>query len=462
MNEQAELLNEIEMTEPEKKLSELFIFSKVVLKHKDLTKLHMGWFQALLENQFMLLLAPRGHLKSTVVTTCYALWRLVQDHNMRILIVNETLGVARKLLEGIKQHILGNEVFRERYGAWDQAASKWTEDVVVIPRTNFLKEPSLSAGGVLGNLVSLHNDLIILDDPISNNNCYTPHLRQKILTWFTNVILPALEPEGQLVLVGTRWHAMDLYGHILEDAGFKHWKKIVQSAEWRDEQGNRRILFPERFSAEKLDELKGTMGSVSYYCQMLNDVSGQEGSDFKIEWLRSCRYTERPKDMNVYIGVDPASGGRSVNSRFAYVVAGIPKGEKDVYVLDAHKTQLTFPEQINTIKRLCRIYEPNLMFIENNAYQQALVQALQADEETRTRPIKGYTTQGDKHRRIRTMTIRFENGTIRLPENLPDLDDELLQFPFGKDDLLDALFISLEAVTKGKTPARISYVEDYP
>jgi predicted phage terminase large subunit-like protein len=450
----------IQMSETEQRLWDLFIFARRTLGFEQFTKLHMGWFEMLLQNQFILLLAPRGHMKSSAITTAYTLWRLVQDRDMRILIVNETLSNARNFLRVIKEHITANERFIHRYGSWELAASKWTEDSVVIPRTKISKEPSISVGGVLGNLVSLHNDLIVLDDPVSDKNSFTPHQRQKLVKWFKNVILPALEPKGQLVLVGTRWHSQDMYGHILEDAGFKHWKRIVLSAEWKDAEGHRQILFPERFSPEKLDELRGTMGTASYYCQMLNDVAGQEGSDFKIEWLRSCRYTERPESMNIYIGVDLAAAAKESESKFAYVVVGVPEGGKDIYVLDAHKEHMQFPAQVKTIKRLCHIYKPCLACIEVTAYQHSLVQALRDDKEASTMPIQGVAAHGDKQRRLRSLAVRFENGAIRLPDNLPDLEEDLLHFPRGEDDLLDALFMAIEAVGEYRSKGRISYVED--
>ncbi|MFH1723795.1 MAG: hypothetical protein ABII00_04135 [Elusimicrobiota bacterium] len=450
----------LKMGESERRLWDLYVFAKRVLGYEQITKVHLDWFKELLENQCLLLLAPRGHFKSAAVTNAYALWRIAQDHALRILIVNETLINARKFLGVIKEHILTSERFRDRYGAWDMAASKWTEDSITIPRNRVLKEPSISVGGVLGNLVSLHNDLVILDDPVSNKNSTTPHQRQKLLNWFTNVILPAMEPNAQLVVVGTRWHTQDLYGHILENPGFAHWKKIIQAAEWKDENGRRQILFPERFTERKLDQLKGTMGTASYYCQMLNDVSGQEGSDFKIEWLRTCRYTEQPKDMAVYVGVDLAAGSKESHSRFAYVVVGIPRGDKDAYILDAYRAHIKFPEQVKTIKRICARYKPTITGIEANAYQQSMIQVLRVDPETSRLPIRGIFTSGDKQRRIRGLAPLFENGALRLPDNLLDLEEELLHFPMGSDDLLDALWLAMQSVHEQRMEPRISFTDE--
>ncbi len=440
-------------------LVDLFTFSRDVLEYKALTRLHLDWFQALLENQYLLLIAPRGHLKSTVVTTCYPLWRLARNPNLRILIIAETQSMARKLLDAIKQHITMNDNFRKLHGSWDANAAKWTEDSITIPRSRVVKEPSIACCGVLGNLVSMHNDLIILDDAVSNNNSQAPGLREKFQSWFTGVILPALEPDGQLCIVGTRWHQLDFYGHILSNPGFDHWKKIVQRAEWKDDDGRQHILFPERFSAKRLEVLKNMMGLSSYSLQMLNDVSVEE-SEFRIEWLNACRYTDRPDDMNIYVGVDLASGSKEAHSKFGYVVVGIPKGDKNAYVLDAHRANIQFPEQVNTIKHLCKALKPTLVCIESNAYQQSMLQVLRVDEETSRLPIRGITTTGDKQRRIRSLAVLFQNGALRLPQSLPDLEEELTNFPRGRDDLLDALYLSLQAVQEMRIAPRISFVDD--
>lgn len=440
-------------------LDDLFAFSRDVLDYPLLTRLHIHWFQALLENPNLMLLAPRGHLKSTVVTTCYPLWRLARNPNLRILIVAETQSIARKLLDAIKQHITMNERFRSRHGSWDVNAAKWTEDSITVPRTRVVKEPSITCAGVLGNILSLHADLIILDDAVANTNAGAPGQREKLMDWFTSVILPALEPDGQFCMVGTRWHQQDLYGHILSSPGFAHWKKIVQRAEWTDEEGVHHVLLPERYSAQKLARMKAEMGAASYSLQMLNDVACLE-SDFKPEWLKACRYTEQPKDMNIYVGVDLAAGTKGSHSRFGYVVVGIPRGDKDAYILAAQREHIQFPEQVKTIKRVCRIWKPSVVCIESNAYQASMIQVLRVDPETSRLPIKGVTTTGDKQRRISSLAVLFETGALRLPVHVPDLEEELLNFPRGRDDLMDALYLALQAVNEQRIQPRIRFADD--
>lgn len=448
-------------------LADLFLFAREVLGYDLLGPLHLGWYEALLRHQYMLLLSPRSHLKTSAVTIAYVLWRLVQNPNLRILILNEVLANAQNFLREIKEHITSNPRFRARYGTLDAAATKWTESSIVVPRPRIMKEPSIAVCGVLGTVVSMHPDLIIADDLVSTNNSQTPLQRSKLSHWFRTVVLPMLEPNGQMAVIGTRYHYGDLYSELLADPGFAKWAKVIQKAEWRDDAGERHILFPERFSAEKLDDLKGSMGSVAFNCQMLNDPSGLEGSDFKVAWLDQGRYEHLPDRPTIFSGVDLAIGRSEGNSRFAVVTIALDR-DNTVFVAHAYRDRIAFVEQLGAVKRIHKNHRPRLIAVEANGYQSAFIESLRTDPETKLLPLKAVNTQGDKHARLRGLAPLFESGAIRLPRReagvwVEQLEEELLQFPRAQsDDMLDALWIALQAVEAQRTAPRITYMDDMP
>lgn len=442
------------------RLEDLFYFAKDVLGYEGLTELHLSWFDILMREQFVLLLAPPGHYKTTACTIAYPLFRLAENHNLRILLVNEILDNAKGFLREIKGQITQNERFRRRYGHWDLSADSWTEERIQIPRPQIRKEPSIAVASVLGTVVSQHPDLIIIDDPCSNRNTQTPHQRLKVINWFLRDLLPRLdEDHGQMIVVMTRWHSEDLAGYIKSDAGFADWKVIDLAADWTDEAGKEHILFPEKFTAEKLARIKRRMGTAAYNCLYRSDPSGQEGADFRLAWLESGRYDKLPDDLTLFAGVDLAIGRREANSRFAYCVIGLNKAG-DAFVIDAFRSRIPFNEQLKAAKRINRLHHPRLIVVEANGYQSAFVESLRTDPETRLLPIRSITTQGDPHARIRGLTPLFENGIIRLPRHCPDLEEELLHFPHGADDLLDALWLALQGVEMQRIEPKIVYAED--
>jgi len=446
------------------RLEELFFFAKETLGYEQLTELHLSWFDILLRERYILLLAPVGHFKTTACTIAYPLFRLAEDHNMRILMVNEILDNAKGFLREIKGHLTQSERFRERYGHWDLTADTWTEERIQIPRTAIRKEPSIAVASVLGTVVSQHPNLIVVDDPCSNRNTQTPHQRQKVITWFQKDLLPRLDDDGQIIVVMTRWHMEDIAGFIKSDPGYAHWKVIDLAADWTDEAGKTHVLFPEKYTPEKLARLRSQLGAAAYNLLYRNNPAGQEGSDFKLAWLESNRYDRLPDNLTHFAGIDLAIGRNERNSRFAYCVIGLD-ASGDAYIIDAYRDRIPFSDQLKTAKRVYRVHHPRLMVVETNAYQAAFTESLRTDPETRRLPLKDQNTQGDKHARIRGLAPLFENGVVRLPRNstavwVGQLEEELLQFPHGTEDMLDALWLALQGVEMQRVEPRIVFAED--
>ncbi|MCX5784575.1 MAG: phage terminase large subunit [Elusimicrobia bacterium] len=452
------------MKDHEQRLEDLYFFAKEVLGYTQLTELHLSWFDILLREQYVLLLAPVGHLKTSSCTIAYPLFRLTENHNLRILLVNEVLDNAKGFLREIKGHLTQSARFREQYGHWDLTADTWTEERIQIPRTEIRKEPSIAVASVLGTVVSQHPDLVIVDDPCSNRNTQTPNQRQKVITWFQKDLLPRLDDGGQIIVVMTRWHTDDIAGFLKSEPGFANWKIIDLAAEWLDESGKQHILLPEKFSNKKLAQLKAQLGTSSYNCLYLNDPSGQEGSDFKAAWLDSGRYDRVPEGIPVFVGIDLAISRREGSSRFAYCVIGKDKAG-NVYVIDAYRDRIPFNEQLKAAKRVFHQHHPCLMAVESNGYQAAFAESLRTDEETKHMPLKTINASDDKHARLRGLTPLFENGAIRLPKPngmawLTQLEEELLHFPHGSEDMLDALWLAIQALETQRVVPRIYYVGD--
>ena len=417
--------------------------------------LHIGWMQRLLECKKLLFLAPRSHFKTTCISVLYPLYRIVKDPSVRILIINEILDNAKGFLLEIKTH-LQSRALKEEFGNLTADALKWSETTITLSSKRISKDPTIGVAGSLGTIVSRHCDLIIVDDPVSLKNSQTTQQRQKLLRWFLETLTPILEPDGQIIVTGTRWHHDDLYGEILKKDKFTQWTKVVLAAEWDDPDGTHRILFPERFSPSYLKELREDMGEAFYDSQYKNDPSKLEGHKFKLDWLKF--YKTPPESMRVYQGVDLAISKSDQAAYFAIVTIGVPV-EGDIYILDILREHIDFPSQLKAIKSTIRRIPPLMVGIENNAYQEAMPQWLRSDPDVKRFPIQSIPTHAEKIRKLTTLAPLFEQGIIKVREDMHAFIDEYLDFPVkGTFDILDALFNAIQISNDREVEPQITEV----
>lgn len=448
-----------------RRLAECFYLGKHILGYDQLTELHMGWMDDLLTYQKLVLVAPPGHLKSTVATITYPLFRLTEDRNMRITIINEVLDNAQGFLGEIKGHIRENDVFRDRYGHWDHDAVKWSEGKIQLARDVIRKEPTLLALGIGGALVSQHPNLIIVDDPQSEKSTQTSGPMLRTWNWFRKNVIPRLDPkDGQIVVIATRWDRDDVVGRIKRDPGYRDFK-IIEIAADRDRHGRTEIQFPEKFNEKMLAQLRGHLGTANYQMIYRSNPEGMTGADFKAKWLDAGRYDDLPEGLTNFSGMDLAIGKQKRSASFTYCVIGHEPVTGDVYILDMYKDKIPFNEQLKTAKRVHRIHHPRIMVAESNAYQAAFSDSLRTDPETRLLPIKPYNTTGDKLARLRGLSPLFESGAIRLPRPgtagwVEQFEEEYLAFPDGTLDMMDSLWLALRGVEMQRVEPRISFADD--
>ena len=174
---------------------------------------HGEWLDFQRNSRRSLLLAPRGHGKSSVAGILFAIWQVVSDPNVRILIVSNTHEQAKVFLREIRTHMEQNPVFRAIFG--DLRAGKWSDTELLVRRERIAKEATVTAAGANGLVVGRHFDVIIADDIVDEENSWCERQRSKLQTWFYKTLFPCLEPEGELHVIGTRYHGGDLYGEII-------------------------------------------------------------------------------------------------------------------------------------------------------------------------------------------------------------------------------------------------------
>lgn len=192
----------------------LYLVAKDLLSFKDVSRnTHQPIIDALSSaTKRKLICVPRGALKSSLACVAYPIWLLLNNPDCRILIDSELYTNSKTFLREIKLHLESPEL-KHIFG--DFRGTIWNDgEIMVKQRLKKLKEPSISCGGIGTTKVGQHFDVIIMDDLNSQDNSSTPEACQKVIDHYRlNVSL--LEPDGTMVVIGTRYSERDVIGHII-------------------------------------------------------------------------------------------------------------------------------------------------------------------------------------------------------------------------------------------------------
>jgi hypothetical protein len=126
----------------------------------------------------------------------------------------------------IKGHMQGNK-FQAIFGDWKGPV--WSDgEIIVNTRTKVLKEPTVFASGIGAGKTGTHVDVIIADDLNSPMNTNNPENASKVVDHY-RYYQSILEPEGIIVLIGTRYSSSDLIGFVLrEEIGIDNLPDILK------------------------------------------------------------------------------------------------------------------------------------------------------------------------------------------------------------------------------------------
>lgn len=194
----------------------LFYLARHILGYADITgKTHGKIITTLMDNcPRKLLVLPRGSFKSSLACEAFPIWLLINNPNLRILIDSELYTNSKNFLRKIRA-LFEMDFMVELFGKFKNE-SNWNEgEITIAQRTIPQKEASITCSGVGAVKVSQHYDYIIMDDMNSPANSATPEARQKVIDHY-KMSTSLLEPNGTIVVIGTRYAQDDLPGWLLE------------------------------------------------------------------------------------------------------------------------------------------------------------------------------------------------------------------------------------------------------
>ena len=427
----------------------------------------------------LLLLLPRGTFKSSVVTIGETIQFLLNEPNGRVLIDSETFSKAKTFLAEVKGHLEDNEklreVFKAIHGVYPDENKKnssirWTDTMVDLAcRTRKTKEPSIMVSGIDKSINGMHYDLIIGDDLHSEKNVTNKEQILNVIEHY-KLLFSLLDPGKPLIIIGTRWHMLDLYQHIIdnEQEDFNILKKSAYNPDGS-------LFFPEVLSEKELDKIRRKQGSSIFSKQYLNEPVSDENATFKREQFVHLPW-EQVKDIpiNWYLLCDPSYSdprGTSVYSDFAaFVIAGMDYQRK-LYVRYIKRAKMTYSEIINELFRIFTDTQFQELKITKVLLEVIGTKSLsyELSHEMKTRntylPITEIKHQSkSKEERVRALAPFYElQNVIHVTEcpQIEELELELIQFPSGRFDDVADCFSSVLTIASPPNTKRVER-EDSP
>lgn len=397
----------------------------------------------------------RGFFKTSLITEAHSLWLIVNNPDIRILVVSFTIEVAKKPLGAIRNHFTSNADFRYFFKEFCPTANKegkiefgTTENLTVPNRTKPLKEPTIMCAGVGTNITGLHFDFMKIDDLVNRDSVSNETQIQSSKDYysllrpiFDNPTIPRED------VIGTIYHFNDLHSAMIKNPDFE--KSFIPVEE------NGIFNFPERINREAFEKLSldPNMNPHDIQSQYYLNPIDPSRRKFKDEWVKY--YDELPEGLSEYLLGDPASTVKKKSDFTVFERWGVDSNE-NIYLLDGLRDKLIANDRVEAYvvmaKQARRLKGAKYEVIGGRHGDLENIRDRFIKEKLHIEPKETKATTASKQDRIeQRLTGQFHAGKVFLPRSLKkvsydgktyDFVQEYLleyrQFPFSEhDDILD-------------------------
>ena len=388
--------------------------------------------------EILVIATPPQHGKSQSITETLPSWYLGRHPDDRVIEISYNVEFAIRFgrLNRRKISEFGNEIFGINLS---KDSSKAVEFDIAG------HSGGMNSSGVGTGVTGRKCNLMIIDDPIKNKReAFSKSRRDLIYEEWLMSFKTRLAPHSKVILIMTRWHEDDLAGRLLEEE--ENIKLLRFPCECEDDNDllGRKIgdaLCPEigkgnAWLAEYKKGLISKEGSMTWNALFQGRPTAMEGNIIERDWWEY--YEELPQINTWVMSVDAAFKDEDQSDFVAIQVWG--KTNADIYLIDAVKKHLSFPDTIVEIRRLRAMYpDCKTTLIEDRANGSAIIRMLRY-EMTGIIPIQPI---GSKMARVQAVLGAIESGNIHLPKHkrfTGDFVEECCAFPnAAHDDQVDAM-----------------------
>jgi hypothetical protein len=403
--------------------------------------------------------APRTGGKSALAGQRHAAWRLVRsafswkdepykDGSITILYACETASKSEEAGTFVRDLLSEENDVTTVFGVLIEPGAS-IKGFNLVARTSPNPQKSWSVGSPKKSTQGHHPHLIYVDDVETNESTSTPKKMERTASWFEE-LQAQVNDRGEIRVMGTREHADDIYGKLVERA--ETWKVFIFTVE----DSMFPNLTPEALAVLRSSEMTLKKFSKSY----LNDPWPDEMKLFRSKYFKLVRLTEKIKNLPKYMLVDMA--GSEDAEACETVIWIVSKDAADtLYCIDLihgrWEPSLIMRKMIGMFER----WNVRWFALENRVITKWALPLVRAAEREygvvlphRTATAKSYVS---KTHHIESLEPRFRNSKIVFCDSIPKTDihiktigtkeivsgavhEAFVKFPRGKlKDIPDAL-----------------------
>tara|TARA_E500000178_G_scaffold112213_1_gene112114 strand:- start:846 stop:2318 length:1473 start_codon:yes stop_codon:yes gene_type:complete len=397
-------------------------------------------------------MAPR-HTKSEFSSYLLPAWMIGRNPKLKIIQATHTTELAVRFGRKAK-HLIDSEEYQKIY------PTKLREDSKAAGRWETNEGGEYFAAGVGGSITGRGADLLIIDDPHSEQDALNVNALDRTWEWYTSGPRQRLQPGGIIVVVMTRWNMKDLTGRLInaqKEAKADQWEVI----EFPAILPNNKPVWPEYWKLEELESVKASLSIGKWNAQYQQNPTAEEGSIIKREWWNLWD-KDLPPLYHVIQSYDTAFLKKETADYSAITTWGVFYPTEDsgpnLILLDVVKDRFEFPELRRVALEQYNYWKPESVIVEGKASGMPLTFELRKQGI----PVINYTPSrgNDKHARVNAVAPLFEAGQIWATDDKfsEEVIEECAAFPYGDhDDLVDSM---TQAVMRFRQGGFIEHPDD--
>ena len=386
---------------------------------------------------------PPRHTKSEFASYLLPAYTMGREPTTKIIQATHTGELAVRFGRKVR-NLMGLDIYQQLFDkvqlkADSKAAGRWD--------TNYGGE--YFAVGVGGAMTGRGADLLIIDDPHSEQDALSQLSLDNAWEWYTLGPRSRLQPGGAIVIVMTRWGTKDLTARLIK-AQTTHnadqWEVIEFPAVFDQDTEEERPLWPSFWKLEELQSVRASLSIQKWNAMYQQRPAADEGAILKREWWRRWEHDYMPHLEYIIQSYDTAYSKKETADYSVITTWGVFYPNEDagpnILLVDVRKGRYDFPELKRVAKEQHDYWQPDNVLIEAKATGITLQQELRRVGIPVTMYSPGGRRAGqDKVSRANSVAPILESGMVWAPET--DWADELVEecaaFPHGdNDDMVDS------------------------